>query len=353
MQNYNCKLCGAELYWNAAAGCLKCEYCDSEYQVSDFEDNTNTEKEVADESLDSEYISEELDDGMVAYECKKCSGTVITAKTTMAEICPYCGESISITSKSVGKFRPKFLIPFKIEKKDAKKIYSDYVSKAKYAPKEFKVDNVIEKMQGLYAPFYLHTMDNRSSHIFEGEKTSVRTSGEYRITKHDVYQLSAEIKGKYENIPTDGSVRLDDNLLKWIEPYDYNEMKEYNPAYMSGFLAEQTDEDENKMNLVAEERSKNANRDKARSLFTSNYSSVSDKNSNYNITNHTKDYSMLPIWLLNVNHGDKKYQFAINGQTGKITGKLPLNYGKIAIINGIVFGVVDIIMAFLQMGGIF
>ncbi|MBQ8218212.1 MAG: hypothetical protein IJZ79_02810 [Bacilli bacterium] len=352
MQTYNCKLCGSELYWNAKANCLKCEYCDSEYQVSDFEDNTTTDKPITDESLDSEYVSEELDDGMVAYECKKCSGTVITSKNTMAEICPYCGEAISITSKSVGKFRPKYLIPFKIEKKDATKIYKDYVNKAKYAPKEFKIDNIVEKMQGLYAPFYLHDLTNTSKHLFEGEKTTSRNSGDYRITKHDVYELSAHISGDYHKIPTDGSVRLDDNLLKCVEPYDYNDIKDYNPAYMSGFLAEQTDESKEKLNKMAVDRSKQANHSKAKSLFTE-YSSIKDTNNDYSITNHTKDYSMLPVWLLNVKHKDKNYQFAVNGQTGKITGKLPLDYGKVAIISGITFSAVDVIVALLQMGGIF
>lgn len=351
MAQYNCKNCGAELYWNAKSGSLKCEYCDFEYQVTDFEDATTTKEEVPDESLDADYINEELDDGMVAYECKKCSGTVVTSKTTMAEICPYCGEAISITSKSVGKFRPKFLIPFKVEKKEAKEIYQKYVKKAKYSPKEFKMDNIVEKMQGLYAPFYLHNIDNQSNHLFTGEIITKRKSGEYLISKHDVYDLKASIDCKYEYLPTDSSVRLNDYMMKCVEPYDYKDLKSYNPAYMSGFLAEQTDEDESKINETAIKRTKEGNRTKAKGLFKK-YSGVIDKSHEFHIKKHTKDYSMLPVWLLNVKYGSKKFQFAINGQTGKITGKLPLDFKKLGIVSGSTFAIGDIIMSLLQLGGI-
>ena len=46
MQKYNCKECGAELYWDAVSSCLKCEYCESSYQPSDFEDLTIQEGEI-------------------------------------------------------------------------------------------------------------------------------------------------------------------------------------------------------------------------------------------------------------------------------------------------------------------
>ena len=353
MQNYICKVCGSELYWDAKTNSLKCEYCDSVFNINDFEDATLNKENVKDESIkDTSYISEELEDGMVAYQCNKCSGTVITSKLTMAEVCPYCGESISITSKSVGEFRPKYIIPFGIEKKRAKEIYQDYVKHAIFVPKAFKLDNIVEKMQGLYAPFFLHDLENKSYHEFTGEIITKRQSGEYTIVKHDVYLLQADIKCKYEKLPTDGSLRLDDYMMKCVEPYDYKGIKDYNPAYMSGFLAEQTDEDETDIDHMAIERSKEGNNYKARGLFN-RYSGLCDKNAQYGISKHVKHYTMLPLWLLNVNHGSKNYQFAINGQTGKITGKLPLDIKRLGLTSGITFILSDIIIALLQMGGVF
>lgn len=349
MQNYACKNCGAVLYWDAHAGCLKCEYCDHTYQVSDFEDKTAVETkepidQAADEVKEVEYLNEDLAEGMVAYECKTCGGTVVTLKTTMADICPYCGEAISITSKSVGEFRPKMVIPFEKKKQDAINIFKKYVADTGYVPKEFKQQHTIEKIQGLYAPFYLHNITDHSHHLFGAETSTSHTSGNYRVTTHRVYDLTSELNGTFSGIPTDASVRIDNKLMEAIEPFDYSDLKDYNPAYMAGYLAEQSDEEITKMDEIAETKCKTAMDGEAKGLFAS-YGALSTKSANHRITKHTKDYCMLPVWILNVKHGGKKYQYAINGQTGKVTGKLPLN--KLAVFGTAagVFAVVDIIVA--------
>jgi hypothetical protein len=40
------------------------------------------------------------------------------------------------------------------------------------------------------------------------------------------------------------------------------------------------------------------------------------------------NYALLPVWLLNVKWNDGNYLFAINGQTGKVCGRLPASKGK-------------------------
>ncbi len=55
MQNYNCKTCGAVLYWDTDANCLKCQFCGAVYQPIDFEDQTKTQETVESEEIDKEY----------------------------------------------------------------------------------------------------------------------------------------------------------------------------------------------------------------------------------------------------------------------------------------------------------
>ena len=38
-------------------------------------------------------------------------------------------------------------------------------------------------------------------------------------------------------------------------------------------------------------------------------------------------YALLPVWLFETVYGGRKYQFAINGQTGKMVGELPVDKG--------------------------
>ena len=124
MQNYQCKQCGANIFWDPDEDSLKCGFCGSSYQPSDYEDLTLTtdENNATDKKAATDGLNQAEDD-MVIYECGNCSGEVIALKTTMATICPYCGEAVSITSKAVGDFRPVKCLPFKIGKEKVKKLY--------------------------------------------------------------------------------------------------------------------------------------------------------------------------------------------------------------------------------------
>ena len=349
MQNYNCKNCGAILYWDTDAGSLKCRFCESEYQVSDFEDRTDTEEPVKNEAIEKEFAqADNVGDDMSVYECKNCGGEVVTLNTTMATICPYCSEAISITSKSVGDFRPDLCIPFKKDKKEIMKIYTDYVNKSFLTPKEFKEQSTIEKIQGLFTPFYLHNIKDRASHKFEGERTSSHKRGYDKVTTHNVFMLSIDAEGSFERIPTDASVRIENQLMDAIEPFDYNELKEYNPAYMAGFMAEQMDEDKEEMSTRAKTRATAGMRERAKAAFTG-FSGVKTISENDVIKEHETSYTMLPVWLLNVNHENKKYTFAVNGQTGKVVGKLPIDKIKLLLVGLGTFVASDIVVAILTL----
>ena len=331
MQNYKCKFCGAELYWNTDEGCLKCNYCESTYQPSDFDDATQSEVIITEKPVEPIYTAASETEQMVVYECKTCGGEVVAMETTMATICPYCGEAISITSKSAGEFRPQLLIPFEKSKELIVQSYKDYVNRSLLTPRKFKKEHTIEKIQGLFSPFNLHTVVEHSKHRFSAETTSSSRRGDDKITHHRVYDLAIIADGKFKRIPTDGVKTLDNALMDSLEPFEYSALTPYNPAFMAGFLAEQIDEDDEKMSVRAEARSKNGMTEKARAAFRG-YQDLRLINEEHEVKEHIKEYVMLPVWLLNVKHGDENYQFAVNGQTGKVVGKLPMDIKKLILI---------------------
>ena len=141
MQKYECKTCGAELYWDPNSGSMKCEYCGSEYQPSDFEDKTVDANPEETEELDAQYTNagQDLAEDMVVYVCKECGAEVVTSKTTMATTCAYCGRAISITSKSAANFRPEKAIPFAVDKEKAVEMFKQYTKKSFLTPKTFSI----------------------------------------------------------------------------------------------------------------------------------------------------------------------------------------------------------------------
>lgn len=350
MQNYSCPTCGAQLYWDTAKQSLYCQYCGSSFSPNDFVDKTaategeQTPKAKQDKTSDNVIVSE--NEEVVVYECNTCGGEVVAQKTTMATVCPYCGEAVSITNKSAGEFRPELVVPFRHKKQEAIKLFKEYVNRSFLTPAAFKQDNIIEKIQGLFVPFYLHTVIDTAHNTFKGEKLSSHRSGDDRITTHKVYDLSVQATGKFDKLPTDAAMGIENELMDALEPFIYKDLTEYNPAYMAGFVAEQKDEDLDMLKERAKGRCREGMDENARKQFAG-YSSVSSISKNHNFSEHEAQYVMLPVWILNVAHQGKKYRFAINGQTGKIVGELPVNWGKLVAICAGVFAAAEVLSVFI------
>ena len=50
-----------------------------------------------------------------------------------------------------------------------------------------------------------------------------------------------------------------------------------------------------------------------------------------------KEYALLPVWMVNVKYKDKMHIFAMNGQTGKFIGNIPLDKTKTVIYSLVIF----------------
>lgn len=340
MQKYNCKNCGAELYWDSNANCLKCEYCENEYQVSDFEtpepSQVKKEPERAEKHASATDDSESIE--LVVYKCSHCGAEIVTAKSTVATTCAYCGRAIAMTEKMVENFKPDVVIPFSVDEEKAQSLYKDYIHSSFLTPKDFGKESTIKKMKGVYVPFWLHSFAINTNAVVYGENITSSRHGDDKIVNHHMYHVHIDAKGSFSNIPTDALKNLDNTLMDALEPFDYNHLKEFNPAYMAGFYAEEYNENESQTITRALSRAQQAmNCEIEREAGV--YAIKRIQSSNETLSNKDSKYAMLPVWLLNVEYKGQDYLFAINGETGKITGKLPICKKKLALIAlAIVFG---------------
>lgn len=338
MQKYNCKTCGAELYWDSNENCLKCEYCESKYQPSDFDTKPTEETaeqenkeyqqpEKADETDKATDNSDETAE-LVVYKCSNCGAEVITAKSTIATTCAYCGRAISITDKIVGDFRPDSVIPFSIDENKAKEIYKKYCKSTFLTPKRFRDENVVKKMKGIYVPFWLHSFSNDASANVFCENISSHRRGDDKVIVHHQYNVVMDTSCGFQNIPTDSLKNLDNKLMDDLEPFDYGKMTEFSPAYMAGFYAEEYNETPEETRPRAEQRAQDAIKQEIISN-AGNYESKTITNYQDMFFDENATYTMLPVWLFHVEYKGKEYTYAVNGESGKITGKLPISVGKV------------------------
>ena len=327
--SYKCPNCGASISYNALSGSLKCEYCGIEFDVKTLNDFKNEEDIGEDKFKFTSKNTEKVNiDGKVTYVCPMCGGSVIGDENVGALTCPYCGSNIIDKEQFSGFLRPDLVIPFEINKDGAKKAYGEFL-KGKWAlPNDFAINNIVEKISGLYVPYWLFNADVSAKARFRTTRRRVYRSGDNEITETSYYLVYRDGNGQFAKVPVDGSSKLDDSLLDALEPYDYSRAKDFNSAYLSGFFADKYDEDENKTFIKANNRIKRTMEGVLASSVIG-YSSVMLESSSINYKSSSADYALLPVYIFSTKYKDKTYHFAMNGQTGKFAGDLPMDNAKV------------------------
>lgn len=338
---YKCPTCGGDLAWNAATRNFKCKYCDDEFTNEQLEslgeNEINEEKAEKHRELEGDKALYTATDGtdnsdLVAYTCSHCGAEIITNRTTAATICVYCQNPVVMSEQVIGDFSPKYVIPFKVEKSKVMEAFKKF-SKKPLTPKSFNPDAVVEKMQGVYVPFWLYS--GSASGVIKGtgenDSTFHRNGAKYRETSYYEFTRSGSID--IANVPVDASQKIEDDAMDSIEPYDQRDLTEFSPAYLAGFLAERYDLDADKCFARADLRIKNSL--KSSLERSANYDRVHTKSFDASVNIKSRDYALLPSWLLYTKYEDKNYLFAMNGQTGKFIGNLPIDKLKLAIYTAI------------------
>ena len=127
----------------------------------------------------------------------------------------------------------------------------------------------------------------------------------------------------FEHVPVDGSTKIEDALMEAIEPFDFGEAVDFQAAYLAGYLADKYDVDSEESIKRANDRIRKST-EKAFAATVQGYTSVSPESVSIRLQKGKIQYALYPVWLLNTSWNGKKYTFAMNGQTGKMTGEFPI-----------------------------
>lgn len=351
-QTFKCKNCGGELVWNPSAQKLKCPYCGSEYDLSEFGKQDEQLKEELDQDTydKGENASESgettaTDDTRIdpadlrIYKCSTCGAEVVTDKTTMASVCAFCGSPITLAEQMDTNFRPKWIIPFKVSPDQVKNQYRNLIKGMPFAPKQFSDKNQIEKIKGVYLPFWLYSFREEGSMQAMAERLTVRDSPKYTVTTHHVFQIEREAEADFRGLPVDASSRTPDDIMDSIEPFNYQEMVPFKLPYLAGYMAERYDQDEKFCFPRAGKRAENTMAGSLRAS-AAGYNTVTVTNLQTRMEGgYQSDYALIPVYLLFTKYQGKNYLYAVNGETGKAVGDVPIAKGRMALFAGLTFAV--------------
>lgn len=328
---YKCPCCNAGLKYDNKTGEMVCEYCDNKFSVEQLEQLSEIEVEAqnpSDAKWDK-YETHRIEEETTEFICNSCGAAITGDDNLAATECPYCGNPVILKQRIDGMLRPDYIIPFKLDKQAAKDALKKFYKGKPLLPKFFKEENNIDKITGIYVPFWLFDCDANGKMRFDATRISSWRSGNYRYTKVSHYLVTRSGEMAFEKIPVDASEKMDDAYMDSIEPFHYNEMVDFGTAYLSGYFADKYDVSDEECSPRAAKRVRTSLEEELRSTVIG-YSGVTTKSSNINTNNGDIKYALFPVYMLNTKYRDKTYTFAMNGQTGKFVGKLPISKGRFA-----------------------
>lgn len=379
--SYKCSNCDGELVFNPKMQKYRCEYCASAFSQEELaqmqpateeekpardtgaafgteptpsgtKKETGTKEETAasagaaDNTENSRKKEEKAgagnEEGMV-YNCPSCGAQIVTDDTTAATFCYYCHNPVVLSGRVSGEFLPHKIIPFTIDRKQATDKFMEYVHTKKFVPKAFFNKSQIEKISGVYFPYWMVDMDMAGSMQAEARNVRVWRSGDTEYTETKVYRIEREGDIHLEDITRNALKKANSKLSERILPYDVSKVQKFHMGYLSGFLAEKRDIERKELEANVENEAKEYGKKLLRETVNG-YSSVSVHNCHMNFQKENWDYIMLPVWTVTYKGKDGKiYYYSMNGQNGNVSGELPIDYKKVWLLSIVIFIVVLIL----------
>ena len=347
-----CPQCGGTMSFDPKSGGMKCPYCDYEEEIKQAED-VPTEAEEQDF-----FKAEETGNCNWGVEtktviCKMCAGESVYDALQTAGTCPYCGSNQVMEEKGKNTLAPGGVCTFKIDKKTAGENFKKWLGKRFFCPKIVKETAEADKFQGLYLPYWTFDTDTVTNYTarYGKDRRRRKSNGEYE-TVTDWYRTDGTYRQFIDDELVNASTQHDRSLMAALEPFNTKDNVAYKPEYIAGFASERyaiglkEGWEKAKSSIYGKLRKNIRNK----ILKEKHADRVDNLNTNTIYNNITYKYLLLPIWISSFRYGDKTYQFMVNGQTGKVSGRTPIDKLKVALVIG---GAVLLLIILCVFGEIF
>ena len=311
---FPCPNCGGQLKFDAESQKLLCGSCGSFTDIETYKPNDN----IGFDSVNTNI-----------YSCPNCGGEIQLIDNDGMEFCPFCGSQATMHEKFSTEGAPKYILPFQLNKKAARDKYKELTKKMHFIPGGLEKEENIEKLVGLYVPYYLYEYNAYDRVQFTG--VSVYTSGEYTVT--DRANIDVRLDVDNLKVPFDASQALDDSIATKLEPFAMNKVRDFHPAYLAGFFVENSTVDQD---LYTED-----SKDKAADYLveqvlgqTGDY--TPECISRHDIRRQVQEAATyeatsgtyMPLYFMTTKYDDRVAYSIINGSTGKAYMDMPIDKRK-------------------------
>ncbi|MEI5995454.1 ATP-binding protein [Candidatus Enterococcus mansonii] len=359
---HKCPNCGGPLLFDPKDQKFHCEYCLSAFtetevtayeeaqQEAHLENNVDSIQEESSSSKTTDDINEEA---MELFNCPSCGAQIVTEATTAATYCYYCHNPVVLSGRLSGQFLPEKVLPFAIEKDEAVEKFLTWTKKKWFIPKDFFNKEQIDKMTGVYFPYWVVDAEVNGQMNAMGTTIRIWRVGdiEYTETKQFDIERQGNISFK-ELIKNALSKNVQQKMVEAVQPFLLDKAVSFKSQYLAGFQAEKRDIEYEGIKQAVEEELKEYSESLLRDT-ASGYTTLNKLRTDISLNNQENHYMLLPIWVVTYRSNDKSdkvYYYAMNGQTGKVSGILPISYKRLGVFT---FGIFATLLAVFLIGGWF
>lgn len=314
-----CNNCSGQLVFDPQKQMLVCDHCGGLFNPEDVSNaGTVSLIDKKAEPLNEIYgtDSKEFLDCYV-YICNSCGGEIFVNGTEASTQCIYCGSSTVVFSRLAKQKRPSGIIPFKISKKAAINAVRERFSKGIFIPKSIK-EFKPEDIRGIYIPYWIVNCIHKGTVVISAEVSNGRHS------KIEYYGRAGQMR--LSNLPLDASRMLSDDSSSRMEPFELNDMKNFNENYLLGFYSNISDVTYGNLRRAADERADSYFNELAmKSVHGARKPKIHSSDQVTVIDYKNMKYAMFPVWFITYTYKKRHNTVIVNGQTGKVVCGVPWN----------------------------
>jgi len=135
------------------------------------------------------------------------------------------------------------------------------------------------------------------------------------------------------------------NVINAIKPFDLDKSMRWNSNFMTGYTAQKRDTNVEDLRGLVEVKIKDVARHQIRDTITSYDRGVRWKSENLDVIGNQWKAAYFPIWLYSYQQPNKNIHYvAVNGQSLKTMGSVPINHMKLLIVSLILAVVAGVLL---------
>jgi hypothetical protein len=343
VRQYLCSSCGADLVFKPEDGFLTCRNCGHQEAIAESSEQVEEQSFEQHLRIRPEQMAK-LAAHALEVQCQGCGATSIFTPPEVSGRCEFCGLQIVALPKSSDPIlTPGGLLPFSITPEQATSELRQWLSSRWFAPTGLNRFAQPESIHGVYLPYWMYDTytstdyaGKRGEHYYETQTyyerdakgNQVRRTRQVQHTRW--HRASGTVTAWFDDVLIPATLSLSSARLTNLEPWDLDNLKPYDPAFLSGFRAQRY-----QINLaegfdrVQEVVAPVIERD-VREDIGGDVQTIETLSTEY--SRITFKHLLLPVYVGAHRYNGKLYQIVVNGRTGEIQGDRPYSFWKITLL---------------------